>query len=107
MILIIVEIFAKKFSEEVNPMHAFLLAFIVSMINMFGLIPLLGGFVSALPFAGILVMVLPVLVWFVLVKLFFGDLELLHVLVISVVCYLLSIYLIPMLVSMLSGFIPI
>ena len=59
-----------------------------------------------LPFAGILTMVLPVLVWVVVLKVLFTDLSILHVLIISVICYLLSIYLIPSLVVLVTGYIP-
>jgi hypothetical protein len=106
VILIIVMLFAKKFAEEASPLNAFILAFVVSLINIFGVVAILGGLLAMLPLGGIIVMLLPVLVWIVLVKLFFKEMSLLHVLIISVVCYLLSIYLIPMLIRMVAGFMP-
>jgi len=107
VILVVVEIFAKKFAEDVNPMHAFLLVLVISLINIFGIVPILGSFLAIIPFAGILIMLLPVLVWIVLMKLFFRDMEMLHILIISVLCYFLSIYVIPSLVAIVSGFIPL
>lgn len=107
VILVVVEILAKKFSEEVNPMHAFLIVLVISLINIFGIVPILGSFLAIIPFAGILIMLLPVLVWIVLMKLFFRDMEMLHILIISVLCYFLSIYVIPSLVAIVSGFIPL
>ncbi len=107
VILVVVEILAKKFSEEVNPMHAFLIVLVISLINIFGIVPILGSFLAIIPFAGVLIMLLPVLVWIVLVKVFFRDMEMLHILIISVLCYFLSIYVIPSLVAIVSGFIPL
>ena len=106
VILLIVEIFAKKFSETVNPMHAFLVSLVVSVINFLGIIPLLGSLIGTLPLAGVIAMFLPVIVWIVLIKVFFKDLALTHALMIGVICYLLSIYLIPTIVVMATGFIP-
>jgi len=88
-------------------MHAFLLVLVISLINIFGIVPILGSFLAIIPFAGILIMLLPVLVWIVLMKLFFRDMEMLHILIISVLCYFLSIYVIPSLVAIVSGFIPL
>jgi hypothetical protein len=62
VILVIVEIFAKKFAEDVNPMHAFLLVLVVSLINILGVMSLLGSFLAIIPVLGILVVILPVLV---------------------------------------------
>jgi hypothetical protein len=107
VILIIVEIFAKKFSQSVNPLHAFFVSLIVSLINVLGIMAVLGGFVSMLPFAGIISMFLPIIVWIVLIKLFFRELEMAHVLIISLICYILSIFLIPSLVVMAAGFLPL
>jgi len=107
MILIIVEIFAKKYKEGVKPSHAFIVSLVITIINILGIVPLLGGMLTTLPFAAILVMVLPIIVWIVVVKLSFKELKISHVAIISVVCYLLSIYVIPMVMGMVAGMIPV
>ena len=107
VLLVVVEIFAKRSAAEVNPIRAFLLVLVISIINLLGIMSVLGGFLTMIPFAGLLIMVLPILVWIILIKLFFPDLEMLHVLIIGVLGYFLSIYVIPYLVAMLSGFIPL
>jgi hypothetical protein len=107
VILIVVEIFAKKFSQSVNPLNAFFVALIVSLINIFGILPVLGGLVGMIPFAGIITMLLPVIVWIVLIKVFFGEMEFVHALIIGVICYFLNIFLIPSLVVMAAGFVPL
>ena len=52
-------------------------------------------------------MLLPILVWIIVLKVLFKDLSMLHILIISVVCYLLSIFLIPSLVVMVSSLLPV
>lgn len=107
VILVIVMVFAKKFSEEAHPLNAFILAFLVSLINLFGVVGILGSMLMMIPFGGLITMLLPILVWIVLVKLFFKEMSLLHVLIISVVCYFVSIYLIPILVRTVASLLPI
>jgi hypothetical protein len=106
VILIIVEIFSKKFAEEVNPMHAFLLALAINVINLPIVMGLIYSFMAAVPLLGIITGFLPVIIWIVLTKLLFRGLSWLHVMVIALLCYFLSIYLIPSLVAMVRGFIP-
>ncbi|UCD03434.1 MAG: hypothetical protein JSV63_02275 [Candidatus Aenigmatarchaeota archaeon] len=106
VILIIVEILARRFNTQIRPLNAFILAFVVSLINLFGVVALLGGFLAAVPMGSIIVLVLPVLVWIVLVKLFFRDLSLLPVLIIGVVGYFVSIYIVPILVNIVAGWLP-
>jgi len=107
VILVIIMIFSKKFGEQVSPLNAFILAFIVSLINLFGVVGILGSLLIMIPFGGLITMLLPILVWVVLVKVFFREMSLLHVLIISVICYFVSIYLVPMLVGTAAGFIPL
>lgn len=107
VILVIIMLFAKKFGEQVSPLNAFILAFIVSLINLFGVVGILGSLLMMIPFGGLITMLLPILVWVVLVKVFFREMSLLHVLIISVICYFVSIYLVPMLVGTVAGFIPL
>jgi hypothetical protein len=107
VILVIVMLFAKKFAESVSPLNAFILAFVVTLINLFGVVGLLGGILISLPLGSIIVMLLPILVWIVLVKVFFKEMSFLHVVIISFVCYLVSIYVIPMLVGTVGALLPI
>ncbi len=107
VILVIVMIFAKKFAEQANPVNAFILALVVTVINLFGIVAILGGVLAMLPFGSLVIMLLPVLVWIVLMKLFFRDVSFLHVLVMAVICYLVSIYIVPMLVVSVASLIPV
>ncbi len=107
VILVIVMLFAKKFAESVSPMNAFILAFVVTLINLFGVVGILGSFLITLPMGNLIVLLLPVIVWIALVKLFFREMSFLHVVMISVVCYLLGVYVIPMLVWAVIALLPL
>jgi hypothetical protein len=106
VILVVVEILAKKFSEEVNPMHAFLLALSVNIINIPIVMGLLYGFLSYIPLMGLIAGFLPVIIWIVLTKLFFRDMGIMPILIIGVLGYFLSIYVIPSLVNIVASYIP-
>ena len=106
VILVIVEVFAKKFKEQVKPLNAFLLALVSSLINIFGIVPMLGQYLAMLPMVGFLVIVLPIIVWIVLTKLFFKGLKLTHAVMMGVVCYFVSLYVLPMLIGMVAGYVP-
>jgi len=107
VILIVAELFAKKFSEEIKAVNAFILVLVASLVQLLGIVPLLGQFLIMLPMVGLLLVVLPVIVWIVLVKIFFSKLHILHAALLGVVCYFLTLYVIPILVSMVSGFVPL
>jgi hypothetical protein len=107
VILLIVEIFAKRYANHVKPINAFLLTFIASMINILGIMALLGGMVASFPMGSFISMLLPVFVWVILIKVLFKQFTMKHALMVGVVCYLLNIFLIPALVNMASGFVPV
>lgn len=106
MILIIVEIFAKRSGAMVNPAHAFLFALIINIINIPIVMGLIYTFVAYIPILGMITMILPVIIWIVLTKFLFRDLEMLHVLIIGVLGFALSIFVLPYIVGMVYGFIP-
>lgn len=107
VILLIVELFAKKYSDHVKPMNAFILTFIASMINILGIMALLGSLVASFPLGGFISLLLPVFVWVILIKVLFNEFSLKHALIIGVICYLINIFLIPALVNIVAGFIPL
>ncbi|MEE9323498.1 MAG: hypothetical protein V3U72_03040 [Candidatus Aenigmarchaeota archaeon] len=101
--LILVEIIGKKFSEEVHPVNAFLVVLIINLVNFLGVLGFIIPYISFVPF---LPVILPVLIWIILVKVFFKEMSILHAVILGVVGWLLSIFLIPYLVGIASGFIP-
>jgi hypothetical protein len=104
VLIILVEIFSHKFGESIKPQNAFLAVLIANVVNNFGILGLAGSFLSAIPY---LVLILPFLVWFVLIKLFFSQMKMLHVLLVAVIFFGLSVMLIPYLTAIVSGFIPV
>ena len=107
LFLILVEIFAKKSSADVKITHAFLLALAINIINIPIVMGLIYTFVSFIPFLGLISAFLPIIIWIVLTKFLFKDLGMLHVLIISVIGYVLTIYLLPSLVNIVAGFVPL
>jgi hypothetical protein len=103
VLLILVEIIGKKFSEEVHPANAFLVVLIINLINILGILGFITPYISFVPFVPV---ILPVLIWIVMIKLFFKEMSILHAVIVGVIGWLLSIFLIPYLVGIASGFIP-
>jgi hypothetical protein len=103
VLLVLVEIVGKKFSEEVHPANAFLVVLIINLINILGVLGFITPYISFIPF---LPVILPVLIWIILIKVFFKEMSILHAVIVGVVGWLLSIFLIPYLVGIASGFIP-
>jgi fatty acid desaturase len=60
VLIVLVEVFSHKFGESIKPQNAFLVVLLANVANNFGVIGLLGGFLSGIPY---LIMVLPFLVW--------------------------------------------
>ena len=103
VLLILVEIFGKKFSEEVHPVNAFLVVLIINLINILGVLAFITPYISFIPYIPV---ILPVLVWILLIKIFFKEMSILHAVILGVIGWLLSIFIIPYLVGIASGFIP-
>lgn len=98
--LIIAEIIAKAFREEIQASHAFVVVLVINIINMFGVLNLVP-FISILP-----AFLLQIIIWIVLVKLAFRNMAITHVILLSIIGWLVTILIIPYLVGMASGFIP-
>jgi hypothetical protein len=101
VLLVLVEIIGKKFSEKINPINAFLAMLVINIINFLGILGFLTPYISGIPF---LYMILPVVVWIVLMKVFFRDMKIMHAVLVGIIGYFLSIFVIPMIVGMAMGF---
>ena len=104
VLLILLEIVGKHFSEEVRPVNAFLLVLIINIINLPVIFSLLTQFASFVPF---LPVILPVLIWIILVKFFFRELAMSHAVLVGVIGYLLTIFVVPYLIGLAMGFLPL
>ncbi len=103
LLAIVLEVFSRKFNEPVSAGNAFLAVLVVNIINLVGVMGLLIPFTSAIPLSTIIV---PLLVWIGVIKLFFGELSFMHAAVIGIVFFAVTLFAVPALVGMLGGFIP-
>ena len=104
VLIVLAEVFSHKFGESIKPQNAFLIVLLANVATNFGVIGLLGGFLSGIPF---ILMVLPVVVWFGLIKAFFHEMNILHAFLVAVIFYMLTLLVIPYITSIISGFIPL
>ena len=104
VLIVLVEMFSHKFGESIKPQNAFLVTLLANVVTYFGVIGLLSGYLSTVPYVVIL---LPLVVWFALIKLFFSQMNILHAFFAAVIFFMLSMLVIPSLVALVSGFIPI
>ncbi len=105
--LVVVQVFAKAFSEEASIGRAFLVVLVINIINMLGILGFVTPYLMAIPFAGYVMLILPLLIWIGLVKAFFSDMETLHAVVIGVVGYVLSIIVFPWVTGLVMGYLPL
>jgi hypothetical protein len=103
VLLVIVEIFGKKFKEKIHPVNAFLVVLIINIINLLGVVALISPYVSFIP---MITWVLPILIWVILIKMFFKEMKFSHAIITGIIGFALSIFLVPMLIGMASGFMP-
>ena len=99
VITVLVATAGRAFREQVKYQNAFLMVFVINLISFLGILALAPSF----PLAAL---VLPVLIWIGLTKAFFSQMSILHAVIVGLVGYGLSIFLIPNLVGLVSGFIP-
>ena len=103
VLLILVEIFEMKFKEKVKLVNAFLVVLVINVINLLGVTALILPYISFIPY---LAVILPALIWIVLIKMFFREMKLSHALMVGVVGYFISLFVVPYLVGMAVGFMP-
>jgi len=104
VLLILVEVFGKKFKENVHPANAFLVVLIINIVNLLGIMALISPFISFIP---MVTWIAPALIWIILIKLFFKEMKFTHAILVGIVGFVLSMFLIPYLVGMASGFVPV
>lgn len=103
ILIIILEIFSKKFNEPVKPANAFLVVLLVNIINIVGILGFLLPYLVAVPY---LALILPLIMWIVFIKAFFGELSILHAILVAVIFYVITIFILPYLTAIIMGFIP-
>ncbi|MFH1294664.1 MAG: hypothetical protein ABIH90_01845 [Candidatus Aenigmatarchaeota archaeon] len=101
ILVAILEIFGHHWGEHINPVNAFFAVFIATLINMFGITGILS---SLLPLGYYGAVVLSVVVWFVLIKAFFSDLEIKHAGIVSIVVVVANMLILPSIMGFVLGF---
>ena len=104
VLIILVEIFSHKFGESIKPQNAFLVVLLANVANNFGVLGLLGGFLSGIPY---LILALPLIVWFVLIKVFFSQMNILHAFLVALIFYCNRLLLLPYLPNIVAVFLPL
>lgn len=100
VIAILLTILNRVLGESMEIPRAFLLVLIVNIINILGIM----GLMMIFPFAGL---ILPILIWIALAKVFFSELSMVHALIVGVVGYIVTIFIVPILVAMVLVFLPV
>jgi hypothetical protein len=103
VLLVVVGVLNRKFNETAEVHNAFLMALVVNVINFFGVMGLLAAFLP-IPYLSLL---LPLIVWIALGKLFFPGFGLMHVVIIAVIGFALSVLLVPSITAIVVGFLPL
>ena len=103
ILIVVLEIFSKAFKEPVKPANAFLAVLVVSIINNIGIMGLLMPYLGAIPYV---LIILPALIWIIMIKAFFGELSIIHAIVVGIIFYAITLIALPMLTGFVMGFIP-
>jgi len=102
VLLVILQILSRAWGESVSTSNTFLVVLLINLINLVGIL----GFVSlALPGAPMLI--IPILVWIILIKAFFRSMGWLHAIAVGIIGWLVSTMIVPGLVSVVMGLVPV
>jgi len=99
LLIVILGLFNRVYGEMLDYKRAFLVVLIINVINYVGVVGLLSGVLGPIPFIGI---ILPLLIWIIVLKIFFEDMSFLHVIIVGAVFYVITLVAIPYLVSMIT-----
>lgn len=104
---IVVKLIASKLGDNVGLSRVFLAVFVINLISL----PIIWGLtisaIAVIPFVGIIFPLLPFLIWLLVVKVSFGDMAWSHVFIVTIIGYVLSIYVVPTLVWSIRGLLPL
>jgi hypothetical protein len=92
--------FNRVYGEMLVLKRAFLVVFIVNLINFVGIVGFLTPLIASIPFIGI---ILPLLIWVAMLKMFFEDMSILHALVVGAVFFVLTLLAIPWIIGQVGS----
>jgi hypothetical protein len=102
VLIIILMLFNRVYGEMLVLKRAFLAVLVVNVINFVGIIGILSPLLAGVPLLGI---ILPLLMWIVILKLFFEDMSMIHVIIVAAVFFALTIIALPYLTAKVMSFI--
>lgn len=104
--LIVVELIAKKLHDKIGVFRVFLSVFIINIITL----PIIWGLsvqtIASIPFASLIIPFLPFLVWLVVIETLFKDMQFSHSFILSIIGYVLSIFVIPTVMIIVRSLLP-
>ncbi len=105
ILVIIVELLGKRIGAEPgHPANSFLIVLIINLINFFGVLGIGLPIVSQIGLGGV---VLQLLIWIALIKLFFREFSILHAIIIGVIGFFATTYLAGILAVFVAGLLPV
>jgi len=104
VLLVVMEILSKGWGESISAGRVFTFMLIINVINTFAIGYILPFF-SFIPYVSYYVVSL--LIWIALMKLFFSGMKMMHAAITGIIGFALSMVLLPALVGIVMGMLPI
>lgn len=103
VLIIILATVGKAWHENVPMARSFFVVFVINLITQFGIVGLITGFLPGIAMASIIV---NLLLWIGLIKVFFGQMKVSHAAVVGVIGYVVSLIIVPMILGIVLGLVP-
>lgn len=98
-------LFNRFYGEMLVYKRAFAVVLLANIIFFVGVMGLLTPIISAIPYLGTFSsIVIPIVIWILLLKLFFEDMSFLHTIIVGAVFFALTSMAVPYIVSLTSNF---
>jgi len=104
LLMIVMGIASRETGVPVRVGNIFLVVALINLINFLGIMGLMISFIAGVPF---IVFILPALIWIGFLKLFFSDMRWLHILIIGIIFYAITLFIVPYITTFISSFIPL
>ena len=104
LLIVFLQVTSRQTGAPIKATNAFLVVMLINVINFFGIMGIMLSVVSVIPFMGLM---LPVLVWIVFLKLFFSEMSWMHIIIVGMIFFAMTIFIVPYITSFIASFIPI
>ena len=103
VLILILETFGKAWHEKVPIGRAFFVILVINLITQFGIVGLIASLVAGL---AAFALVVNLLLWIGLIKLFVSAMKILHATIIGIVGYAVALIIIPIILGIVLGLVP-